>query len=100
MPDETLLTNNTGLHRYEIATGGQLAGFADYQLEGGAVRFSHTEILPGNEGKGLASKLARFALDDVRARGLKAIPVCEFIAGYLRKHPQDQDLVRDGISKA
>ena len=37
--------------------------------------------------------LARGALDHVRARGLKAIAQCEFIAGYLDKHPEYADLV-------
>jgi predicted GNAT family acetyltransferase len=43
--------------------------------------------------RGIGSMLARGALDHVRASGLKAIAQCEFIAGYLEKHPEYADLV-------
>ena len=98
--DTATLTHNTAQHRYKIASGGALAGYAEYSLVGDAVLFSHTEILPAFEGQGLASKLARFALDDVRTQKLHAIPVCQFIAGYIRKHPEYLDLVRDDIRRA
>ena len=94
------LQNNTDAHRYEIHADGVLAGFAEYNLLEGAVLFSHTEILPAFEGKGLASKLARYALDDVRAKGVWAIPVCKFIAGYIHKHPEYIDLVKPEVRRA
>jgi uncharacterized protein len=28
-----------------------------------------------------------------RSRGLKVVPRCSFVAGYLRRHPEYQDLV-------
>jgi predicted GNAT family acetyltransferase len=90
------LAHNTAGHRYEIAVDGKLAGFAEYELSGGTTTFTHTEIQPGYEGQGLASKLARFALDDVRAQGGRAVAQCEFIAGYIGKHPEYQDLLRAG----
>ncbi|MEP6791608.1 MAG: GNAT family N-acetyltransferase [Ramlibacter sp.] len=92
MTDITL-TDNTTAHRFELSRGGAVQAYAEYELQGGALKFTHTEVLPGNEGQGLASKLAKFALDDVRARSLKAAPQCEFIAGYIGKHPEYQDLV-------
>jgi predicted GNAT family acetyltransferase len=99
MPDIALrnnaLRNNAEQHRYEIASDGALAGFAEYSLVGSdAILFSHTEILPAFEGQGLGSKLAKFALDDVKAQKKMAIPVCKFIAGYIRKHPEYLDMVR------
>lgn len=99
MSEPTLL-HASERHRYEIAIEGQLAGFAEYNLVGDAVMFTHTEILPVHEGQGLGSKLARFALADARARALHVIPVCQFFAGYLRRHPEEQDLVREDIRRA
>ena len=55
--------------------------------------FHHTEVLPAFEGKGLAARLTRHALDDVRAQGLWAIPVCDYVVGYIRKHPEYGNLV-------
>ncbi len=91
--DNTTLTNNPAVHRYELHVSGALAAFAEYNLLKEAVMFTHTEVLPAYEGQGIGSKLAKFALDDVRRQGLHAIPVCQFIAGYIRRHPEYLDLV-------
>jgi len=80
-------------HRYEIVVDGEVAGFAVYHLRGGRAIFVHTEIDPAFEGQGLGSQLARGALDDVRARGLSVVPLCPFIAGWIDKHDDYQDLV-------
>jgi predicted GNAT family acetyltransferase len=43
---------------------------------------------------GVGSRLARGALEDARARGLKVTVVCPFITAYLRRHPGEyEDLV-------
>jgi hypothetical protein len=94
------LKNNVDGRRYEIHVDGVLAGFAEYKLLEGAMLFPHTEILPAFEGQGLGSKLARYALDDVRAKGLWAIPACEFIANYIHKHPEYVDLVKPEVRRA
>ena len=91
--DTITLADNPTAHRFELRKAGVVAAYAEYELLPHAVKFTHTEVLPGNEGQGLGSKLAKFALDEVRARGLKAVPVCEFIAGYIQKHAQYQDLL-------
>lgn len=87
-------------HRYELLLGGAVAAYAEYNLLAHAVLFTHTEVLPAHEGQGLGSKLARFALDDVRGRGLKVIPACQFIAGYIRKHREYLDLVAEEHQRA
>lgn len=92
--DDITLADNPSAHRFELRKGGEVAAFAEYNLLKDAVLFTHTEVLPAFEGQGLGSKLAKFALDDVRARGLHAIPQCPFIAGFIRKRPEYLDLVK------
>jgi predicted GNAT family acetyltransferase len=99
-PDDIALADNAGQHRFELHAGGRLAAYAEYNVLANALLFTHTETLAGFEGRGFGSKLAAFALDDVRRRGLGAIPVCQFIAGYLRKHPEYQDLVTPANRRA
>lgn len=99
MSDITL-TDNIAQHRYEAMLDGRLAGHAEYNLLTDAIMFTHTEVLPENEGKGVGSTIARHVLDDARARSLHVIPVCQFIAGYIRKHPDYVDLVRADIRRA
>jgi predicted GNAT family acetyltransferase len=53
----------------------------------------HTDVDPRSEGKGAGAALLQGALDDVRARGLKVRPYCPFVAAYLQRHPEYQDLI-------
>jgi predicted GNAT family acetyltransferase len=80
-------------HRFEIRVDGALAGFADYSRRGGRLIFRHTEIDTSYEGRGLGSKLAQGALDAARAGEHAVVPLCPFIASYIEKHPEYEDLV-------
>ena len=40
-----------------------------------------------------AGDLIQAGLESARARGLKVIPICPFFAAYIRKHPEEQDLL-------
>jgi predicted GNAT family acetyltransferase len=67
---------------------------AVYERRPGRVVFVHTEVKPEFKGRGLADRLARWALDDVRARGdEKVIARCPFIAGFIGRHPEYGDLL-------
>lgn len=79
--------------RYELSLDGRVAGFIDYRDSGNARQLVHTEVLPEHEGRGLGAQLARFALDDARRHGRKVVPVCSFIAAYVKRHPADADLL-------
>ena len=87
------VANNADAGRYEVSLDGEPAGFAEYRLRDGRVIFTHTEVDSAFAGHGLGSSLARGALDDVRNRGLKAVPLCPFITAYIERHPEYQDLV-------
>jgi predicted GNAT family acetyltransferase len=79
--------------RYEARIDGRRVGVVDYVLTGDRVVFPHTEVDPSLEGRGVASRMARLALDDARERGLRVEPACSFFRVYLRRHPEDADLV-------
>lgn len=85
--------DNRDAKRYEVWTDGELAGYTDYRLRPRRITLLHTEVLPGHAGEGLGSRLAREALEDARARGLALVPLCPFIAGYVRAHPDLLDAV-------
>ena len=81
--------HNETQSRYELHLDGQLAGQAQYRREGDRVLFTHTLVEPAHEGRGLGSKLAAYALDDVKSRGLKAVPKCSFIAKFAQRHGEE-----------
>ncbi|WP_062388372.1 GNAT family N-acetyltransferase [Demequina iriomotensis] len=72
--------------RYELLVGGVLGGVAEFRLRSGRIVFTHTEIAAEVEGRGLGSHLAREALGDAASRGEVIVPVCPFMAAYLRRH--------------
>jgi predicted GNAT family acetyltransferase len=66
----------------------------EYELEGEIITFTHTGVPTELGGRGLGGQLVRAGLDYARENRLKVIPQCSFVAGYLGKHPEDQDLVQ------
>ena len=92
--------DNPSAHRFEALLDGKVAAYAEYNQLANGLLFTHTEVLPQHEGQGLGSQLAKYALDEVRARGVHAIPVCQFIAGYIREHREYVDLVSEESRRA
>lgn len=83
------LSHNSEQKRYEAHLDGKLAGFAEYMLADHLTVFTHTEVDPSFEGRGVGSAIARFALDDVVAGGTdKIMPLCPFIKGWVQRHPE------------
>ncbi|MFD4633752.1 GNAT family N-acetyltransferase [Streptomyces sp. NPDC058284] len=79
-------------HRYEILVDGGSAGFTAYRDRDDRRVFFHTEIDDAHAGQGLASILVQEALEDVRSAGLRAVPVCPYVAKFLKKHEEFADL--------
>ncbi|MEO7260764.1 MAG: GNAT family N-acetyltransferase [Jatrophihabitantaceae bacterium] len=79
--------------RYEIRLGSRRVGLADFFRRGDVVVIPHTETSPEYGGRGLASQLVRYCLDDIRAQSLRVEPACPFVAAFIRKNPEYADLV-------
>jgi predicted GNAT family acetyltransferase len=79
--------------RYELRDGEKVIGAAHYRRRPGQVVFTHTVVDDAYEGQGLGAELARQALTDVKESGLRIVPVCPFIAAYLRRHHEYDDVV-------
>jgi len=84
--------DNKAKSRFELDVEGALA-FANYRLTPQAVVITHTETPVALRGRGIASELVKGALDLIRADGHKVIGACGFVVDYLRKHPEEADLV-------
>lgn len=55
--------------------------------------FQHTEVPKSMEGRGIGSELVRQALAHVRELGVTIKPICPFTAAYIKRHPEEMDLV-------
>jgi len=55
----------------------------------------HTGVPDELGGLGVGKALVEYMVMDVRARGLKIIPLCPFTKATLVKHPEWQDILKD-----
>lgn len=90
---EVEIVDNPERGRFEAWLDGEKAGSAHYGRREGRVVFTHTEVDDAYEGQGIGSRLAAAALDKVRSRNEKAVPLCPFIDSYIRRHGEYSDLV-------
>lgn len=91
------VTRNTDRSRWEARLDGELAGFAEFQLTDELYVFTHTEVDPAFEGRGIGSALIRTALDEVRSeQGRKVLPICPFVKVWIDRHPDYLPLVHSG----
>jgi predicted GNAT family acetyltransferase len=86
------IENNERAHRWQAQVG-QFMVVAEYRRSAETIFFTSTRVPRELEGQGIASKLIKTALDAARAQHLAVVPICTFVAGYIRRHPEYQDLV-------
>jgi predicted GNAT family acetyltransferase len=95
---EVTVRDNAEKHRFEADLGDSVA-IAEYVVTPTKIIFSHTEVPPAHEGKGIGSVLIQAGLASARARGLKVIPTCPFFASYMKRHPETHDLLDPSYRK-
>jgi len=94
MPDESSdirVIHNAEAERFEIRVDGMVA-VLDYQRHGDTILFTHTGVPPELEGRWLGSRLVRAGLEYARENSLKVGSLCWFVNGYMRRHPEYEDL--------
>jgi predicted GNAT family acetyltransferase len=78
--------------RFEARVDGRLSVCA-YRRQGDVLLMTHTEVPPELQGRGIAARLVQATLDWARAEGLRVRPLCSYVAVYMRRHPETQDLL-------
>jgi uncharacterized protein len=87
-----VVQDNPARGRYEALVDGQVAALLFYRARKGELILVHTEVADEFEGQGIGSRLVAGALEDIRARGLRIVPICPFVKAYLERHPEYTDL--------
>jgi predicted GNAT family acetyltransferase len=90
--DDLEVINNEPARQFEIHIGHQIA-FLTYTRKGDTIAYTHAEVPPSLEGHGVAARLSAHALDYARANKLDVVPLCSYVADYVRRHPAYEDLV-------
>ncbi len=91
------LLDNTEDKQYEFHIEGVLAKI-EYRRANNKIYLTHTEVPKQLEGKGIASSLVHSVLEDIEKKGLTLIPMCPFVAAYIKRHPDWKKLVLKGIN--
>ena len=66
----------------------------DYLLDGNTIVMTHVGVHPDDRGHGVAGKLTQFALDYARGKSLRVIPMCSYVASYIRRNPGYTELTK------
>jgi hypothetical protein len=93
--DAVEVVNNEKESRFEASSLEGLAYLTYREMRDGTLLLIHTEVPAELAGRGLASRLARTALNLARDRGIKVIVRCPFVTEYIARHPEYHDLVRE-----
>jgi predicted GNAT family acetyltransferase len=91
-PMDTGVVDRPERNRFELDIDGELA-LAYYKLDGDRVVLTHTEVPQALSGQGIGSRLAKGVFDQIRASGRKVVPRCSFMAGWVSRHPEYDDIV-------
>lgn len=86
------VTDNPALSRFEMGSDQALA-FVGTERADGVVVLTHTEVPEALSGQGVGSRLVRGVLDRLRADGVQVATRCEFVARYVERHPEYQDML-------
>ncbi len=90
------VVHNATASRFEAIVDGQLC-FAGYYVVDGVMRINHTAVPAALEGRGIAAKLVRAAIDYAAAHGLEVEPWCSYVRTYMKRHPDSQALLPRGF---
>lgn len=88
----TSVTHNPAAARFEALVDGHLA-LCSYRRTDPLLVLHHTEVPAALQGQGVAAALVAGALQWAREQGLRVRPSCSYVAAYMRRHPQTQDLL-------
>lgn len=88
------VVHNAAQNRFETTVDGQLS-VLDYTQENGRMLYTHTGVPTTLRGRGIAGQLAHAALDYAREENLAVVPLCSYVASYVREHPEYQALVQE-----
>ena len=89
------ILDNPEKKRFEAPIEVKIA-FIEYIRAKDAIYLTHTEVPESLGGRGIGSALVKEVLQQIEGEGLLLAPLCPFVAGYLKKHPEWQRLLAKG----
>lgn len=91
--DQLEIAHNPAENRFETWLDGQLAKL-DYMEDGNTIVMMHVGVPYEFRGHGVAGKITKAGLEYAKTRSLRVIPMCSYVAAYIRRNPQYVELTR------
>ncbi len=91
------LKNNRINKQFEFHIDG-LIPKVEYIRAQDRIFLTHTEVPKELEGRGIGSILIETVLKEVERQELTLVPLCPFVAGFIKEHPEWKKLVLKGIN--
>jgi len=91
------LRNNRINKQYEFHIDGLIPRL-EYIRTKDKIFLTHTEVPEKLEGQGIGSQLIKAVLEEIERQDLTLVPLCPFVAGYIKEHPEWRKLVLKGIN--
>lgn len=87
------ITDNKDANRYEMVFENYLS-IIEYEIKGNSIYLLHTEVSPALEGRGAGTAIVEKVLADIEHQKLQLVPLCPFVAAYIKRHPAWERIVK------
>ena len=85
--EELQVIHNPAENRFEVTIDGLLSKL-DYIENDGTIIMTHVGVHPQHRGGGVAGRITRTALEYAKEKSLRVVPMCSYVAAYIRRNPQ------------
>ncbi|HYC88367.1 MAG TPA: GNAT family N-acetyltransferase [Thermoanaerobaculia bacterium] len=87
------IRHNEAQSQFETTVDGQVAYVAYDLEEPDNIVLTHTIVPDALSGRGIASELVQHALSHARDNKLKVVPQCSYVATFIKRHPEYEELL-------
>lgn len=92
--EEVQLESNGSKGYFYVSVDGKQEGKMTFVFAGNdKIIIDHTEVNPGNNGKGYGKKMVTKAVEYAREKNIKIIPLCPFAKKVFDKTPEFRDVL-------
>ena len=96
--DALNVIHNEAEGQFETWIDGQLSKL-DYMQDGNTMVITHVGVHPEHRGQGVAGKITEVALEYAKQKSYRVIPMCPYVATYIRRHRQYLELTKQQIDE-
>lgn len=89
------LHDNKAASRFEMKFENHLS-LIEYEIRADVIALLHTEVDPALEGRGAGTAIVEKTLLKIEKDGLQLLPLCPFVAAYIKRHPEWERIVVKG----